>query len=323
MCLEGDFYVLNETFTFHVVGIFDRISGISGSWQHYWSIEKYPIVISWKTMQEYFENITAWLPEVNFVVKGDDHDLIFDDLPYFNYTEFKQLISNYTYINCSARTWAEGQIFAIFKKDVPEKFETINIGFFEPTLKSTTKVIEALNSNWTAIEDAIAENSSYAVITTYLSDYLDVHVGDEITVVMENDSELVYKNFTVAMVINMSKTIPAINFHTINPFYMSNVMRSDEAIIVHWNNSEFFKINGTREVWLHFPEYFEKHIYLLEELKQVLGPEYAIADVRWTLLASVAYAPKWLVKLEPGVEIDTAIEEIKVFLSDHRYVLLE
>lgn len=345
------------SFNLSIIGITEFVSGFSETWEEPGEIKPietkgdYCVWVSWQTIipliDLYFENSMP-LPEIDFLVKGDDHDFDFWDFPVINRTEFRDKFTQFLqdkeykdHITIAERIWDENRTAGIANSlysafylwNNQDKVEDVHIAFENTALKGTTTFVNKRHSWFETVQDALENGTYQCVITVDIHNSLGLDIDDNVSIWYYNISKaLVRQNFTIAGVINISSTIEAVNFHSQNPYVGGNFdVGSDDstAVIVDIKSNasycekplylDLLNTTGVYEFWIKFENsshYFTHHLKAIRDLQDFFGSEYIFADMRWLFTQKFAYAPKWLIQVdqESGYTQEETLERIKEFL---------
>ncbi|MGQ4873366.1 MAG: FtsX-like permease family protein [Promethearchaeia archaeon] len=333
-----------------IIGITDFISGISETWEEKSDITpankrgKYCAFISWQSVIPIINDYFDWLPEADLLLKGDDHDFDYWDLPWINRTLVRQKIMQFAKENgyegkvqIAERVWdnetntivansSYNSISEILNKSLGK---AVHIAWENTSLKGYTELLYKLNNSYETVQDALNDGKDHCVITEDIMNNLSLNVGDKISCWYRNSSnQLVRKNFTIAAVLSFATTIEAVNFHAQNPYVSGNydVAADDStAIIVNINQTapygsklmyeDYFNRTEVYEFWIKLTDYFNDHLKFISGLQEYMGNDYVIADMRWLFTREYSYAPDWIIQVNGDKYTqEEALERIKEFL---------
>ncbi len=330
-----------------IIGITDFVSGVSETWEEPADINpaktngKYCVFIAWNSIIPFINDYFDWLPECDILLKGDDHDFDCWDLPWLNRSFVKDAIYQYAnengyngQITISERLWDENQSAAVADSVFNEanffgNSKFTHIAFENTSLTGTTEFVEKRHDWYETIHDALTDGIDQCVITKDIRDTLSVAVDDLISVWYINSTgSLARKNATISGIININSTIEAINFHSQNPYIEGNydVAADDSSAIIfdietNASNNElllyvdYFNSTDVLEIWITLTDYFGDHLTFIAGLKEAMGQDYAIADMRWLFTREYSYAPAWVIQInEDDYSQEEALERIKEFL---------
>lgn len=326
---SGEFITINATLNCKIIGVVGLVSGIRATWQHPWAIDEYVAFISWQTIYQIIDNITKLLPEIDFMIKADDHDAVYDDKPYFNATDALSKLSSWDF-NYSIRTWSENRTYIVVKEGTTNPQENVHVAFFDTNLRSRALLLDAIDPNYTTIEECLKYSNRAAVITNVISEKINVNVGENITIWYLNRSgAITSESFTVTGIVNLSaeaRPLIAFDFHVNNPFYLSKTLYSDYVVFLNleWANKMLNVTvgNNTKQIWIKIDNYYERHIKMLADFKDALGYDYAIADLRWVLTADLTYTPYWLINYNESYTEEEVIDDLKTLFLYYGYIII-
>lgn len=346
--------VTNTLFNVTLIGITDFISGFSETWEEWSDVNladtrgKYCLFVSWQTVISVIEDEFDWLPQSDLVLKGDDDDSDFWDFPLLDRDYVKSKIDEYEKNNqlngglkYSERIWDENKTGAIAeaiydydhlkKAENEDDWRNIHIAFENTEITGTTKFIES-RGDYESVKEALESGTDQCVITDDVAEDLELEVEDTIRFWYAiGEDTPVYKTFTIAGIIKMSETIEAINFHAKNPYISGNWDVGDASssvIIVDIDSQtesggkalyeDFFGHDKVFEFWIHLEDYFGDHLKVINDLKEIFGDEYVIADMKWLFTRDYSYAPGWMIQVNESMTQEEALESIREFLLDQK-----
>ncbi|MHA1437171.1 MAG: FtsX-like permease family protein [Promethearchaeota archaeon] len=340
-------------FKLEIIGIADFVSGFSETWEEPSDIKpaekngKYCLWVSWNSIIPLIDDYFDWLPQLDILVKGDNHDADFWDFPPFNGTSFRHQFKQFTNdkgykgMKIAERVWDQNASTAIadsgydlsYLMSHPNSYKDVHIAFLNTSLEGTTEFYKKKDNSYETISDALIDGKDYCVITKDIYDDLGLDINDKITVWHKNGtgpSDYTQKNLTIAGIIKIDETIEAVNFHSQNPYVSGNydVAEDDStAIIVNINTTsaftskrlyqEFFNSSKIFEFWIKFnttEDYFDYHLKIVNELEEFFGPDFVFADMRWIYTQEFSYAPTWMIQVSDEDKQEKTLEQIKEFL---------
>jgi len=343
-----------------IIGITDFVSGFSETWEEPSDIKpaatrgKYAVWTSWQSVIPYIDEYIATtmpIPELDIVVKGDDHDFDFWDFTYFNRTEFRnnftQFLQDKSYkdhITIAERVWDENRTTVVADSTVDAgslnigtNAEDIHVAFEDTSLNGTTTFVAGgkRHAYYESVQDALDDGDYQCVITSDLQD-IGLALEDEISLWYFNDTgQLNRQNFTIAGIIEISSSIEAVNFNSLNPYVAGewDVAADDSTAVIvkinsncSWGNQQkplYEDVldnntnSGVFQFWIAFENaslYFEHHLIAIRDMQEYFGSDFIFADMRWLFTQEFSYAPRWLIKVATGYDQEETLEKIKEFL---------
>ncbi|MFX0069847.1 MAG: FtsX-like permease family protein, partial [Candidatus Hermodarchaeota archaeon] len=340
-------------FDLEVIGITEFVSGFSETWEEEHDITPankegiYCVFVSWNTIKPLIDKYFDWLPESDLVIKGDNHDYDFWDFPLLNRTYTREILTEYAINNgydddfhIAERIWDENKTSIVSNSSIDSHLildeinsMNVHIAFENTSLKGTTEFLYKRHQQFETVQDALKNGTDQCVITSDINNTLGVKIDDKISVWYENSTgDPVRKNLTVAGVIQISTTIEAINFHSQNPYIAGNWdVASDDTtavlvdIALNASNDQilfykdFFNHSYVYEFWIKLDNYFSDHLKIIDNLRDLLGSSYVIADMKWILTRDFAYAPGWMIQVnEKDYTQEEALEKVKEYLLENK-----
>jgi len=340
----GDF-----KFDLEIIGITDFVSGFSETWEEPHDITPpkkegiYCVFVSWNTIKPLINNYFDWLPESDLVIKGDDQDFEFWDFPLINRTYTRNFLTQYAIDNgygnkfkIAERIWDGNESTVIANSSIDDYLNfndnnsmNVHIAFENISLRGTTEFAYKRYEQFETVQDALKNGTDQCVITSDINSTLGLGVDDILSMWYINSTGTpIRKNITIAGIIKISSTIEAINFHSQNPYISGNWdVASDDstAVIVDIDLNasndqillyeDFFNHTYVYEFWIKLDDYFNDHLKVITDLRDLLGSSYVIADMRWIFTRDYAYAPGWMIQVnEDDFSQEEALERVKEFL---------
>ena len=344
-----------------IIGITDFVSGFSESWEEPSDITpassrgKYAIWTSWQSVIPFIDQYIAQtmpIPELDIVVKGDDHDFDYWDFTFFNATEFRNNFTNFlvgkeyeNHVTIAERVWDEEKKSIAADSslntynDVTTFGNLTHVAFEDTSLNGTTTFIEngKRHAYYLSVQDALDDGEYQCVITSDINASLGLGVDDVISVWYYNSTyDINRQNFTIAGVIDISSSIEAVNFNSLNPYVEGewDVAADDSsAVIVKLNSTvswgaqtktlseDLMNNTGVFEFWIAFDNtslYFKHHLKAIRDMQDYFGSDFVFADMRWLFTQEFSYAPQWMIKVADGYDQEETLEKIKEFLLLNR-----
>lgn len=336
-----------------IIGIADFITGVSETWEEPQDIlpadrrGNYALCIGWNSIIPFIDNYFGWLPECDILLKGNDDDYDYWDLPLINRTLTKQKILDYAQNNgyegkvtLAERIWDENKSAIIADSSynltqanpIGGNGKYIHVAFENTSLEGYTELLDKKKSSYETVQDALNDGPDHCVITKDIKDDLGIKVNDQVSFWYGNSTnDPVRKNFTVAAVLSFETTVEAINFHAKNPYISGNYdVAADDtsAIIININQTapygsklmyeDYFNTTDVMEFWIQLVDYFDNHLQFIAGLQKYMGDDYVLADMRWLFTKEFSYAPAWLIQVSDGFTQEEALERVKEYLLDNK-----
>ncbi|MHA1731936.1 MAG: ABC transporter permease [Promethearchaeota archaeon] len=341
----GGGFVLNGP----IVGVTEFVAGFSESWEDRSDIlpadrdGQYAIWVSWNSAIALIEEIFKDYPGLHLCTKKDDFDLDFWDFPLINATDFRQKLQpleSAGLLSMAERVWDENTSSIICDRSYeeadiptlygdPSKYQYVHTVFENTSIKGMATFVKKRYDAFQSVQDALDNGTDQCVITKDIYENTGLDVDDQVSVWCENSSDpgsLVRENFTIAAIVDISQTIEAWNFNTMNPYITGNndVAADDSTAVVVKNVYPEFQaalLNHTSyfEFWIRLSDYYNDHLRIVDNISSLLGDEFVTVDVKWMFTKDYSYAPGWIVDVDENVtDQEDAIERIKTFLLSRK-----
>lgn len=310
---------------------------------------KYAAWISWSTANKFIDSIFENLPDLHIAIKGDNHDPDYWDFPLINATVVRQLLQQYEnrgLLTMAERVWDWNATTLVSSSQYNTSYllnayqtnptllnnisDNVHMVFQNTTVDGQTVFIKRRSTSYRTVQDALKSGQNQCVITKDIANSLGFDIDDNITLWHQNmtwktgdaaETVVFSKNFTIAAIVDINGTLEAFNFDAVNPYVEGNndVAADDSTCVLVDNTDLEFQYNILNhtlvyEFWLELTNYYQDHLWLNKELRTVLGPDYVTMDYKWLYTSEFAYAPAWIIDLNPQYDQEDAIERVKQYL---------
>lgn len=317
-----------------VIGVFGLVPGFDETWQDSWETNNaetegnYFIFISWNTLKGIINDAFSNYPDLDYVIKYDDHDVDYWDYPLFNGSYVREILSSVPGITLAERVWDENASsrVGLEKYELADlinesRFIYTHTLFQNTSIKGMTNWAYRRHSWFNSIQDALKNGTHQAVITYDINQTLGIGIDDNITLWFQNATgATIQANFTVAGIVHIDGSVEAINFNSLNPYIEGNIaVAADDSTVVvvdmNWSEQKMHT-DFIYEFWVDIDDYFDRHLSLIEYMSNLLGADYIIADIRWLFTSYFSYAPFWIIEVADGYTQEEVVEKIKAFLIE-------